>query len=115
MPGRAPFQPDRGDLVWLDFSPHAGTEQGERRPALVLSPVRFNVATGLALVCPVTSKGKGSPFEIPVPAGLPVAGFVLASHVRTLDWLARRAQRICGAPAALVEQVAAHVAAIMEP
>ena len=29
--------PERGDLIWLDFTPQAGREQAERRPALVLS------------------------------------------------------------------------------
>ena len=36
-----------------------------RRPALVLSPEAYNSKTGLALLCPVTSKVKGYPFEAP--------------------------------------------------
>jgi len=32
------YVPDRGDLVWLEFTPPAGSEQVGRRPALVLSP-----------------------------------------------------------------------------
>ena len=39
------YQPDRGDLIYLDFSPQAGTEQAGRRPGLVLSSRDFNIAT----------------------------------------------------------------------
>ncbi|MCP1309264.1 type II toxin-antitoxin system PemK/MazF family toxin [Paenibacillus tyrfis] len=33
-----PYVPDRGDLVWLQFNPHAGREQAGKRSALVISP-----------------------------------------------------------------------------
>ncbi len=108
------YQPERGDYIWMDFSPHAGTEQGERRPGLVLSRKRFNVATGLALVVPITSKGKGSPFEVEATAGTKVKGYVLASHARTLDWIVRRAVFIERAPAHIHAEVAAIVAAILQ-
>ena len=49
------YQPDRGDLIYLDFSPQAGTEQAGRRPGLVLSSRDFNIATGLVAVCPLTN------------------------------------------------------------
>jgi mRNA interferase MazF len=88
---KLPYQPERGDLIWLDFTPSSGTEQSGRRPALVLSERAFNVATGLAFVCPVTNKGKGSSFEVPLPAGIGVTGFVLSDHLRSLDWLSRNA------------------------
>lgn len=83
------YQPDRGDFVFLNFTPNAGTEQGGRRPALVLSPSNFNIATGLAVVCPVTNQVKGSPWEVPLPKGVGVTGAVLSNQFRTLDWLAR--------------------------
>jgi mRNA interferase MazF len=43
------YCPDRGDVVWLDFTPHAGHEQAGRRPALVLSPATYNKKSGLIL------------------------------------------------------------------
>jgi mRNA interferase MazF len=85
------YQPDRGDFVWIDCTPNAGTEQGGRRPALVLSPRDFNIATGLIFACPATSQVKGSPFEVPIPAGAKVSGVILASHTKTFDWIARNA------------------------
>ena len=88
------FVPAQGDLVWFDFDPQAGHEQGGRRPAVVLSPKAYNRLIGLALVCPVTSREKGYPFEVKLPAGLPIAGVILADHFKNQDWRARRATRI---------------------
>jgi mRNA interferase MazF len=91
---RPVYIPAQGDLVWLDFDPQAGHEQGGRRPALVVSPFAYNKRTGLALMCPVTRQAKGYPFEVPVPAGLPVAGVVLADRLKSQDWQARRSEFI---------------------
>lgn len=88
---RAGFVPDAGDIVWLDFDPQAGREQAGHRPALVLSPAAYNGLTGLALCCPLTTKRKGYPFEVPL-AGEP-GSVVLADHAKSLDWRRRRATR----------------------
>ena len=77
--------PDRGDLVWLDFDPQAGREQAGRRPALVLSPRAYHQHTPYAVVCPITTRVKGYPFEVVLPAGLPIAGAVLADQVESID------------------------------
>lgn len=90
--------PARGDLIWVDFNPQAGHEQAGRRPALVLTAQRFNRATGLLMACPVTSKVKGFPLEIPLPEGLSVSGVVLVHQARMLDWRSRRAEVIEPAP-----------------
>ena len=86
------YVPRRGDLVWLTFDPQAGHEQAGRRPAFVLSSEAYNRRTGLFLVCPVTSRVKGYPFEVPLPAGLAVSGVILADQIKSLDWKARRAE-----------------------
>jgi mRNA interferase MazF len=86
------YVPRRGDLVWLTFDPQAGHEQAGRRPAFVLSPEPYNRKTCLFLACPVTSKVKGYPFEVSLPAGLPVGGVILADQVKSLDWKVRKAQ-----------------------
>lgn len=75
----------------MEWTPHAGTEQGGHRPALVLSAKDFNIATGLAFCCPITNQGKGSSFEVPLPRGVGVSGFVLTDNLRSLDWIARNA------------------------
>ncbi len=108
------YVPDRGDLIWLRFTPQAGHEQAGRRPALVLSPRRYNARAGLALVCPVTSRVKGYPFEVPLPPGLAVEGVVLADQVRSLDWRARTAERIARAPDEVVEETIGKLLALLE-
>lgn len=108
------YQPSRGDFVYLDFTPHAGTEQGGRRPGLVISHREHNVATGLAFVCPVTSRSKDSPFEVRIPPPGRVSGVVLANQLRSLDWIARNAEFAGKARNELVEEVAGIIAAIME-
>ena len=81
--------PQRGDVVWLDFDPQTGREQSGRRPALVLSDARYNELTGRGVFCPITSKVKGYPFEVPISV-VGVSGVVLSDHVKNLDWRARK-------------------------
>jgi len=96
--------PERGDVIWLNFTPNAGHEQAGMRPALVVSRTAYNRNAGLCVVFPITSKSKGYPFEIKVPAGLSVAGFVLADQCRTVDWRQRQAAFLAKAPAALMKK-----------
>lgn len=105
--------PRRGDLVWLDFTPQAGHEQAGRRPALILSPESYNRKTGLALACPITTQAKGYPFEVPLPAGLAIAGVVLSDHVRSIDWRARRAERAGPAGDDTLAEVAGKLTALI--
>ncbi len=105
--------PDRGHLIWLSLDPQAGHEQAGRRPGLVLSPATYNGPVGLALVCPVTGKAKGYPFEVPLPAGLPVSGVVLADHVKCLDWRSRRAEFIGVVPEDVVAEVVRRLALLL--
>jgi len=99
------YIPDRGDFVWLTFDPQAGHEQAGRRPALVLSPKSYNAPAGLALVCPITSRAKGYPFEVVLPPCLAINGVVLADHAKSLDWQARRITFIETAPKSVVDEV----------
>jgi mRNA interferase MazF len=98
MVGPAGYVPQRGDAVWITLNPQAGHEQAGRRPAVVLSPQAYNSRVGLAILCPVTSRIKGYPFEVPLPAGLPLTGAILADQVKSLDWRARNAELICALP-----------------
>ena len=109
-----PYCPRRGDLVWLTFTPQAGHEQAGHRPALTLSPATYNRKAGLALFCPVTSRAKGHPFEVPLSAGLPVAGVLLADQVKSLDWQARRAEFCCVLPEETLREVMGRIAALLE-
>jgi len=81
-----PYCPKRGDIVWLTFNPKAGHEQAGYRPALVLSPEPYNRKVGLAVLCPITSRAKGYPFEVKLPDGFKVSGVVLSDQVKNLEW-----------------------------
>lgn len=105
------YVPDAGDLIWTDFDPTLGREQAGRRPALVISAAAFSANTGLAVVCPITSRVRPLPTSVVLPAGLPVAGEILTSHVRSIDTLARP---IRYAGAAIPAQVARDVRAKLQ-
>ena len=83
--------PDIGEIVWLQFDPQAGHEQAGHRPALVLSPRRYNEKRGMMICCPMTSRIKGYAFEVVVNRTPPSA--VLADQIKSLDWRARQAIR----------------------
>ena len=105
--------PERGDLVWLSLDPRTGHEQAGRRPALVLSPSAYNRRTGLALCCPITGRVNGYPFEVEIPAGLPIEGVVLADQVKSLDWRARRADVVVSAPPEVVAETLGKLATLL--
>ena len=83
------YVPEAGDIVWLQFNPQAGHEQAGHRPALVLSPSRYNGLRGMMICCPMTSRIKGYVFEVIVTRDPPRA--VLADQIKSLDWRARGA------------------------
>ncbi|MCZ8347460.1 MAG: endoribonuclease MazF [Leptospiraceae bacterium] len=93
MVKKSKFLPNRGDIVWLNFTPQAGHEQLGRRPALVLTPKEYNSKTNLAIFCPVTSKVKGYPFEVLIK-GKKIHGAILSDQVKSLDWNIRDAEFI---------------------
>ena len=98
--------PDRGDIVLISIEPRDGGGTA-RRPALVVSPARYNERAGLALMCAISSPTKGYPFEVALPPGLPVEGVVLADHLRSADWEARQAKVVCRVPSDVVAEVLA--------
>lgn len=108
------YIPERGDAVWLAFESHAGHEQAGRRPAIVLSPRSYNSKAGLAVVCPITSQRKGYPFEVVIPPELPIEGVVLSDQVRSVDWRARRATRICGLPETVLAETRGKLSALLK-
>ena len=46
------------------------------------------------MVVPITSHVKGYPFEVQLPKGFRVSGVILADHLKSVDWRARKAERI---------------------
>jgi mRNA interferase MazF len=111
----ASYVPGRGDLIWLQFNPRAGHEQAGRRPALVISPVRYNRRVGLALCCPITSQVKSYPFEVLLPKGLGVEGAILSDQVKNLDWQVRKAKRIGRVPSEVLLETVGKILALVDP
>jgi mRNA interferase MazF len=109
------YIPRRGDVVWLSFNPQAGHEQSGRRPAFVVSPLAYNQKVGLFLVCPITSKAKGYPFEVRISTKSGINGVILADQIKSLDWRARMTEFVEAAPQDLVDEVSAKLLPLIHP
>ncbi len=109
---KAYFVPNRGDIIWLILDPRVGQEQSGRRPALVISPNVFTERTGLAVVCPITSKIKGMSFEI-ILKQTKTTGAILPIHVRSIDVRARKASFIEKAPPTILAKTVQSVEAMI--
>jgi mRNA interferase MazF len=108
------YVPEKGDFITLSFDPQSGHEQKGRRPALVISNLLFNKATGLAIVCPITNTNRNIPFHLPVPSASSLTGFVMAEQVKSVDYKARKVKFIEKAPAQFVEDVVAVIDACIQ-
>jgi mRNA interferase MazF len=107
----ARYVPDVGEIVWLHFDPQAGHEQAGHRPALVLSPARYNGPRGMMICCPMTSQIRNYPFEVVESRDPP--SVVLADQVKSLDWRARRAARKGRVSPATLAEVQAKIRALL--
>lgn len=99
------YIPKQGDIVWLSLNPQKGHEQSGRRPAIVLSPLSYNIKVGLAIFCPITSKAKGYPFEIVLPKACKIKGVILVDQIKSLDWQSRSAEYICQINSEILSEV----------
>ncbi len=86
------YVPEAGHIIWTDFDPRTGREQGGRRPALIISPKELFLGARLLIICPITSRIRPFGTSVVVPDDLPIHGEVLTSHVRSIDALARPIQ-----------------------
>lgn len=108
----AAYIPDAGDIVFLDFDPQLGREQAKRRPALVITERGYNQASGLAVVCPLTSKRKCYPFALPTTIGS-VEGAILVDQIKSLDWSARHAEFHSTIEPSMLAKVRAYLAVLL--
>jgi mRNA interferase MazF len=97
----------------MNFSPSAGHEMADRHYALVISALAYNRKSRMAIVCAITSRVRGWPFEVELPAGLlpdktgvgQVSSVIIADAVRQIDFREREMEFIGQAPKAIVEDV----------
>jgi mRNA interferase MazF len=108
------YEPETGDIVWTDFDPGTGREQGGRRPAVVISPVDFFRASRFATVCPVTSRVRPFASSVVLPPVLLINGEILTSHIRSIDTMSRPI-RFSGsrAPAEVMIELRAKLAVVL--
>jgi len=100
----AHYVPQRNDIIWLDFEPAKGKEVGKYRPALVLSSIAYNRATGLLMCCPISTSTRGIATEVPVN-NLDQPSVVASNLIQTLSWRDRKAKLITAAEKGVIDQV----------
>ncbi|MFG1348111.1 type II toxin-antitoxin system PemK/MazF family toxin [Xanthobacter autotrophicus] len=109
---------ERGDIYKVSLDPTEGREQQGFRRVLVVSPGKFNRLTGTPLVVPITTGGgfaRNIGFSVPLTgSGLDTTGIVRCDQARSLDFKARRAQRVEAAPAHIVDEVLAKLSTLLE-
>jgi mRNA interferase MazF len=108
----ARYVPRAGDIIWLDFDPQMGREQAKHRPALVITEESYNRVSGLAVVCPLTSRRKPYPFALPVIVNK-VEGSVLVDQIKSLDWSTRKAAFHSKASPELLTKVRAYLQVLL--
>ncbi|MBY0503467.1 MAG: type II toxin-antitoxin system PemK/MazF family toxin [Bryobacteraceae bacterium] len=78
-----------GELWWAQLDPVVGHEQAGRRPVVVVSGDWWNeIQAPVVGIVPLTSRAKGLPQHIKVPAGsggLAVDSFLMPEHLRYVD------------------------------
>lgn len=109
MPAKTIYVPERGDLVWLNFTPQSGHEQAGHRPALTISPQAYNAKVGLAIFCPITSQIKGYPFEVKLKLN-GKSSVILSDQIKNLDWRERKASFIAKADTKIIKETLQKIA-----
>jgi mRNA interferase MazF len=105
--------PERGDIIRLQLDPPTGSEQSGYRPAIVISPSIYNHISKLILICPITSRKKGWPFEVELPEQMQTYGVILTDQLRTVDCSARTANFVEQAPLELINEVLSKIETIV--
>jgi mRNA interferase MazF len=108
------YCPNAGDLVWIELNPTIGHEQSGHRPAIVLTPQQYNGRSGLCIICPITSRVRGYPFEVAIPDGHAISGVILVDQVRSVSWEKRYVKMVSVAPAELLDEVRERLAALLQ-
>lgn len=106
----------RGDIYMVSLDPTVGHEQQGQRPVLVVSPTKFNEATKLPVVLPITGGGEFARrigFAVPL-AGIQSTGIVRCDQPRVLDITARGGRKVDALPPEIMDEVLAKVGTLFE-
>ena len=109
---------ERGDIYIVGLDPTKGHEQQGTRPVLIVSPGSFNRLTGMPVVLPIAQGGsfaRMAGFAVSLTgAGTGTAGVVRCDQPRAIDMRARNGRKIESIPAAIMDEVLARLATILE-
>ena len=105
------FNPQQGDIVFLDFSPQSGHEQAGRRPGVVISNEQFFIRTKFAVVCPITNTNNKFPLHIPLDNRTKTTVVILTEHMKCLDVVSRNIQFVEKLPEDLLKRTLEYVKA----
>ncbi len=109
---------ERGDIYLVSLDPTSGHEQQGTRPVLIVSPGAFNRLTKTPVVVPITTGGnfaRTAGFTVSLSgAGIQTTGVVRCDQPRALDIGARRGRKLESLPSAIVDDVLAKLATILE-
>ena len=106
----------RGDIYMVSLDPTQGREQQRSRPVLIVSPLEFNQATKLPVICPITNGGdfaRRIGFAVPI-TGITITGVVRCDQPRVLDLGARNGRKVDALPQEILDEVMAKLLPIFE-
>lgn len=95
--GKAPWVPERQEVIWINCNPQSGNEMRDLHPFLVLSPRVFNERTSLVIGLPMTTAdyNADNPFAVAVGNAhgkkSEKTSYVLCHQPKSFDWRCRKA------------------------
>jgi len=111
------YVPDRGDIVHLQFDPSSRQEMKGPHFGLVVSAKAFN-SRGLAMISPISQGGAAAArtygtIVTLMGSGTDTQGAVHCHQLKSLDWRVRKVKFREAVPAAIIDDVAARIEAIL--
>ena len=88
------WSPDRGEIIWINYSPQTGREMRDLHPMLVLSSKKFNDRTGIVIGLPMTTAqyNDNNPFAVKFKGNNNKISYILAHQPKSFDWRQREAK-----------------------
>ncbi len=105
---------NQGDIYLATLDPTEGREQQGRRPVLIVSATKFNAATALPVILPITNGGAfarrlGFAVEI---TGISTTGIIRCDQPRVIDLSKWDGRKVDVLPSALLADVLARMATV---
>ena len=109
---------ERGDIYLVSRDPTSGHEQQGTHPVLVVSPGAFNRMTRTPIVLPITTGGnvaRTAGFAVSLSGAVTrTTGIVRCDQPRALDINAGNGRKLESIPTALMDEVLARLAPLLE-